>query len=143
MEGAELRVWRRSERQRLLALRTGVPPAQRREWGQEIEQRLRLLLQDQPGIILGVYWPFQAEFDPRLLIGGQKRVEGFWLSEWARQQGIFTMLRLFRRIIRGLRAGVLTTEVGAQFPPEEIQQAVKLAETPGHKGKVLLRWPTT
>ena len=68
MEGAELRAWRRSERQRLLTLRTGVTPAQRREWGQEIEQRLHLLLQDQPGIILGVYWPFQAEFDPRPLI---------------------------------------------------------------------------
>jgi 5-formyltetrahydrofolate cyclo-ligase len=68
VEGAELKAWRRSERQRLLALRTGAPPVQRQQWGQEIEQRLRLLLQDRPGIILGVYWPFQAEFDPRPLI---------------------------------------------------------------------------
>jgi 5-formyltetrahydrofolate cyclo-ligase len=68
VEWSELKAWRRSERQRLLALRTGVPPAQRRQWGQEIERRLHLLLQDRPGIILGVYWPFQAEFDPRPLI---------------------------------------------------------------------------
>jgi 5-formyltetrahydrofolate cyclo-ligase len=68
VEGAELKAWRRSERQRLLALRTGVAPAQRRESGQQIEQRLRLLLQDRPGITLGVYWPFQAEYDPRPLI---------------------------------------------------------------------------
>jgi 5-formyltetrahydrofolate cyclo-ligase len=68
VEGAELKVWRRSERQRLLALRTGLPPAERRLWGQEIETRLRLLLQERPGITLGVYWPFQAEFDPRPLI---------------------------------------------------------------------------
>jgi 5-formyltetrahydrofolate cyclo-ligase len=68
VEGAELRSWRRSERQRLLALRTGVAPALRRESGEEIEQRLHLLLQDRPGITLGVYWPFQAEFDPRPLI---------------------------------------------------------------------------
>src|SRR6266446_7900601 len=68
VQEAELRAWRRSERRRLLALRTGAPPAQRRAWGQEIEQRLRLLLQDRPGITLGVYWPFQAEFDPRQLI---------------------------------------------------------------------------
>ncbi len=27
-----------------------------------------MLLQERPGIILGVYWPFQAEFDPRPLI---------------------------------------------------------------------------
>jgi 5-formyltetrahydrofolate cyclo-ligase len=68
VEWAELRAWRRSERQRLLALRTGASPAQRRAWGQEIEQRLHLLLAEQPAIILGIYWPFQAEFDPRPLI---------------------------------------------------------------------------
>jgi len=68
VEGAELRGWRRSERQWLLALRTAVPPAERRQWGQAIEAQLRFLLQDQLGIVLGVYWPFQAEFNPRPLI---------------------------------------------------------------------------
>ena len=68
MEWAELKAWRRSERRRLLAQRTAAPPAQRRQWGQKIERRLRTLLQDRPGIILGVYWPFQAEFDPRPVI---------------------------------------------------------------------------
>lgn len=67
MNGAELRAWRRGERQRLLALRTAVPAAQRRQWGQEIEAQLRSLLEQQPASVLGVYWPFQAEFDPRPL----------------------------------------------------------------------------
>lgn len=68
MEGTELRIWRRSERQRLLAMRTAVPQHERRMWGREIEKRLRALLNERPGIVLGVYWPFQAEFDPRPLI---------------------------------------------------------------------------
>jgi 5-formyltetrahydrofolate cyclo-ligase len=68
VDSAAVRVWRRSERQRLLALRIGISPAERRVWGQQIEARLRVLLQERPGIILGVYWPFQAEFDPRPLI---------------------------------------------------------------------------
>jgi 5-formyltetrahydrofolate cyclo-ligase len=68
LEGAELKAWRRAERQRLLALRTGLPPADRRQYGVEIEARLRSLLVQRPASILGVYWPFQAEFDPRLLI---------------------------------------------------------------------------
>ena len=68
MNGAELRAWRRAERQRLLAMRTAVPPPERRVWSHEIENRLRTLLSERPGIILGVYWPFQAEFDPRPLI---------------------------------------------------------------------------
>ena len=37
LQGAELKAWRRSERQRLLALRTAVPPVERRLWGREIE----------------------------------------------------------------------------------------------------------
>jgi 5-formyltetrahydrofolate cyclo-ligase len=68
VEGAELKAWRRAERQRLLALRTRVPAAERRLWGQEIEARLRSLLDKRTNFILGVYWPFQAEFDPRPLI---------------------------------------------------------------------------
>jgi 5-formyltetrahydrofolate cyclo-ligase len=68
VEASEVKAWRRSERQRLLALRTAAAPAERRAWGQQIDRRLRTLLAERPGITLGVYWPFQAEFDPRPLI---------------------------------------------------------------------------
>ncbi len=68
MDPAEVKAWRRSERQRLLALRTGVAPVLRREWSREIEGRLWTVLAERPGITLGVYWPFQAEFDPRPLV---------------------------------------------------------------------------
>src|SRR5256885_7650916 len=67
MEGAALKVWRRAERERLLALRQGLPVADRRRWGEQIDAALRALLAERPGI-LGVYWPFRAEFDPRPLI---------------------------------------------------------------------------
>ena len=59
--------WRRAERERLLALRQGLPAADRRRWGEQIDAALRVLLAARPGII-GVYWPFRAEFDPRPLI---------------------------------------------------------------------------
>jgi 5-formyltetrahydrofolate cyclo-ligase len=68
LQGEELKAWRRSERQRLLALRTAAPPVDRRLWGSEIEAKLRALLVERPVMTLGVYWPFQAEFDPRALI---------------------------------------------------------------------------
>ena len=68
MVPSEVKAWRRSERQRLLALRTGASAVQRHAWGREIETRLRALLIERPGITLGLYWPFQAEFDPRPLI---------------------------------------------------------------------------
>ena len=50
--------------------------------------------------------------DPRVLLAGQKCVEGFWLSEWVRDQGVLTMLRVFRKIGQLMRGGTLTTEVG-------------------------------
>jgi NADPH:quinone reductase len=77
--------------------------------------------------------------DPRTLLVGQKSIQGFWLSEWTRDQGVLTMLGLFRRIGRLLRDGTLTTEVAAQFPLEQIKNAVEQAAAPGKPGKVLLR----
>ncbi len=67
MEGAELKAWRKAERERLLALRQALPAADRRELGMRIGARLREVIAERPGI-LGVYWPFRAEFDPRGLI---------------------------------------------------------------------------
>ena len=76
-----LKLWRRAERARLLALRTALPPALRRDHGEAIATRLRELLAGRPsplrlqtargsqcGLRLGVYWPFRAEFDPRPLV---------------------------------------------------------------------------
>jgi NADPH:quinone reductase len=77
--------------------------------------------------------------DPRVLLVGQKRVEGFWLSEWVRDQGILTMLLLFRKIGKLMREGILATEVGMAFKLDDIQAAVRHAAQPGRQGKTLLR----
>ena len=95
-----------------------------------------------PGGRLLVYGTLSNEplcFESRVLMVGGKRVEGFWLSEWARRQGPFTMLALFSKIVRLLRAGVLTTAVAETYPLDEIAAAVRRAEEPGRTGKVLLR----
>lgn len=76
--------------------------------------------------------------DSRVLIAGTKHVEGFWLSIWSRQQRVLTMLRLFKQIARMMRVGVLTSEIGATFPLDDVRQAVAQAEIPGRHGKVLL-----
>jgi 5-formyltetrahydrofolate cyclo-ligase len=67
MQGIELKAWRKAQRERLVALRQGLPADDRRRWGEQIDAALRALLAERPGI-LGVYWPFRAEFDPRPLI---------------------------------------------------------------------------
>jgi len=67
LDAAEVKTWRRGERERLIAWRMGVPAAERRAWGGRIEAAVRELLAQRTGI-LGVYWPFRGEFDPRPLV---------------------------------------------------------------------------
>ncbi|MHB1422702.1 MAG: zinc-dependent alcohol dehydrogenase family protein [Gemmataceae bacterium] len=77
--------------------------------------------------------------DPRSLMVGQKRIDGFWLSEWVRAQKPWTMLWLFRQIGKLLREGVLVSDIGKSFALTDIHAAVRQAEQPGRQGKVLLR----
>jgi 5-formyltetrahydrofolate cyclo-ligase len=67
MDADAVKRWRRAERERLIARRQALPADERRRLGALIERALRPLIAAQPGI-LGVYWPFRAEFDPRPLI---------------------------------------------------------------------------
>jgi NADPH:quinone reductase-like Zn-dependent oxidoreductase len=96
-----------------------------------------------PGGRMLVYGTLSGEpipLDPRALMVGQKSIAGFWLSEWIRQQGVLGMLKLFRKVQGLMRQGVLTTEVGRSFGIDQFQQAITQAQTPGRKGKVLLRF---
>jgi 5-formyltetrahydrofolate cyclo-ligase len=67
LDADAVKTWRRAERERLLALRQGLPAEDRRRRSERIDAELRGAIGDRPGI-LGVYWPFRAEFDPRPLI---------------------------------------------------------------------------
>jgi 5-formyltetrahydrofolate cyclo-ligase len=68
MDWPALKAWRRAERDRLLAMRTAAPPDERRRWSAAIAGHLESLLAERRGILLGIYWPFRAEFDPRPLL---------------------------------------------------------------------------
>src|SRR5262249_15635070 len=80
-----------------------------------------------------------SPIDPRVLIVGQKCVEGFWLKEWMDEQGLLKKFFLMKRIARLIRSGALATPVGEQFPLDRVQDAVRAAEAVGRGGKVLLR----
>ena len=95
-----------------------------------------------PGGRILLYGTLSGEpltLDPRTLMVGQKQVEGFWMSEWTRQQSALTMALLFSRLGKLIQSGVLATEVGATFPLNDVRAAVRQAAQPGRQGKVLLR----
>jgi NADPH:quinone reductase-like Zn-dependent oxidoreductase len=76
--------------------------------------------------------------DPRFLITGAKRIEGFWLGDWAKRRPLLKKLRLIRQIRHLMRAGVLATDIGTTYPLGQVREAVTQAATPGKNGKVLL-----
>lgn len=67
MDAIGIRAWRKAERARLIALRMALPAAARREMGERIAAFLQTVLKERAGV-LGIYWPFRAEFDPRPLV---------------------------------------------------------------------------
>ncbi len=77
--------------------------------------------------------------DPRTLMGGQRAIEGFWLSEWVKQQGVLRMLSLFRQITSLMRAGVLTTPVAATYTLDQLPRAIEHVEQQARGGKILLK----
>jgi NADPH:quinone reductase-like Zn-dependent oxidoreductase len=59
------------------------------------------------------------------------------------QQGLVFRLRLVRRLIRLIRAGVLSSEIAGSWPLDQVHEAVAAAEDSGTAGKCLLRLDTT
>jgi NADPH:quinone reductase-like Zn-dependent oxidoreductase len=90
-------------------------------------------------LLFGLLSGQPVTIDPRFLLDGSKRVEGFLLSDWAQRQKIFSLLKLFRRAWTLIREGVLSTDRIISHPLADFHAAVEQALSPGKPGKVVLR----
>jgi len=90
-------------------------------------------------LLYGVLSGQPIEVDPRFMITGGHRVEGFWLTHWINQQNIPTLLRTFRRVKRLLREGSFKTEIAATYSLDQIREAAKHVQSAARGGKVLLK----
>jgi NADPH:quinone reductase-like Zn-dependent oxidoreductase len=102
--------------------------------GETGTQLLRSLTTRGRLVIFGSLSEEPIRIDPRLLIGGQQTIEGFWLGHWMRAQSIPRVLRVFREVSGLIRSGVLKTETGPGFTLDEVKQAAAA----GGSGKALL-----
>ncbi|BCL78605.1 oxidoreductase/dehydrogenase [Ktedonobacteria bacterium brp13] len=82
--------------------------------------------------------PIRVGVDPRFILAGRRILEVFWLGYWLNTHSDAEKKDLFNEIIALMREGVLTTLASLKYSLDEIEAAVKMAETPGRKGKVLL-----
>ena len=78
--------------------------------------------------------------EPGTLLDGMKRIQGFWLSEWMKDQNKLTLWRLFGRLTKLISSKVIQTPTGPVFPIENHKHAVAEAAKTGKSGKVLLRF---
>ena len=66
----ELTRWRKAEREALLARRLAASPADHARWSEAIAAQLRAAFSFGAGWVVGLCWPFQAEFDARPVAAG-------------------------------------------------------------------------
>ena len=69
----EMKHWRDARRAELLAKRIAVPTPLRRQWNQIVTQQLATFFPTLRGMVVGGYWPFRGEFDPRFLMRHLRR----------------------------------------------------------------------
>jgi 5-formyltetrahydrofolate cyclo-ligase len=64
----DIDLWRKARRPELIAQRLAMPAAERAAASARITARLNAALKDAPGRLVGFYWPFKGEYDPRPVV---------------------------------------------------------------------------
>ena len=62
---ATIRDWRKATRDRLISQRIALTAEERATWSRRIDQALHAALAPYAGGLVGFYWPFRGEYDPR------------------------------------------------------------------------------
>ena len=65
MQAADIKAWKASQRKDLIAKRLALSDADRKAWSAAITQHLLEGFPQLAGMVIGIYWPYQGEFDPR------------------------------------------------------------------------------
>lgn len=65
MQAEGIKDWKTRTRRQLLAHRVSVTSADRKAWSAAITQHLLDGFPQLAGLTIGIYWPYQGEFDPR------------------------------------------------------------------------------
>lgn len=98
---------------------------------------LRALPKGAQMIVYGAISEQGCLIDPRSLIFESKRLEGFWLAEWARRKSIFGQIYAATQVQKYL-ASDLKTEVRARLPLEDAAKGLQQYAAAMTAGKILL-----
>jgi 5,10-methenyltetrahydrofolate synthetase len=68
MNWDEVKVWRRAQREAVIARREGTPETERASWNNRITAHLVGGFEMPDGVVIGYCWPFRGEFDARFAV---------------------------------------------------------------------------
>ncbi|HET9403942.1 MAG TPA: 5-formyltetrahydrofolate cyclo-ligase [Burkholderiales bacterium] len=64
----EIKTWRKTRREELVAARTAIAPGQHRDWNERITELLEAGFALPSGTVIGFCWPYKGEFDARFAV---------------------------------------------------------------------------
>ncbi len=94
------------------------------------------------GSILFIYGRLSAdacEISPGELIFTGNQIQGFWLTNWLHEKGLFKTILTIRKV-QSLIGNELGTTIHQKFPPEKILEAIDTYKNNMSAGKVLIRF---
>jgi NADPH:quinone reductase-like Zn-dependent oxidoreductase len=80
-----------------------------------------------------------CEILPGDLIFTGNQIQGFWLTHWLHEKGMFQTILTIRKV-QSLLNHELGTNIHQQFPPEKILEAIETYKNNMSKGKVLIKF---
>jgi NADPH:quinone reductase len=127
------------ERVQAITQNNGVPFVLDPVGGKTASTAVRCLAAGGKALLYGVLSGQPIDVDPRFLITGSKRVEGFWLADWLRVQGILSMLSMARQVRKLMQSGVIKSDFAGIYSLEEYQKAIQHVQSSARGGKVLFK----
>jgi len=127
------------ERVHAITQNNGVPFLLDPVGGKTGSAAVRCLAAGGKALLYGVLSGEPIEVDPRFMITGSKRVEGFWLADWLRGQGILSMVSMARQVRKLMQTGVIKSDFAGIYPLDEYQKAIQHVRSSARGGKVLFK----
>ncbi|MFY7951887.1 MAG: zinc-dependent alcohol dehydrogenase family protein [Armatimonadaceae bacterium] len=90
-------------------------------------------------VLYGLLSGEPVSVDSRFMITGSKVVQGFWLADWVRKQGVLKMLKLIGEVKTLVRGGTIKSDIAATYGLDQVTAAVAHAAKDAKGGKVLLK----
>ena len=106
--------------------------------GELLTQMMQCLGVNGHMVIYGTLSGLSNTFYSRDIMMPCAKISGFFAGNWLAQKSLWQKLSMVRALKKLHLAGVFKTDIDRVLPMQDVGEAIRLATTQGHQGKVLL-----